>query len=119
MSFPIQVKTKRIVWSGDTYVLVSGQIEIKVDEVNTPLDLTPWGQWKAQWRPTKDSEEFFDLDVIVNPEEGRIAVVSSPEVTSGMGCSGVWDVQATDGFGNVRTWFWGKTKWDLDVTRDG
>ena len=119
MSFPIQVKKKKIIWSGDTVVLLSAIIEIKVAGVNTPLDLSSWGQWKSQWRPTKDSDEYLELDVIVNEAEGRIAVVSTPSVTEQMLCSGVWDVQSVDGFGNVRTWFWGKTTWDLDVTRDG
>lgn len=114
-SFPVEIPTARC-WAGDTTIL--GAVTLYEGPVadGVRLSLHDWSNWRAQWRPKKTSKKVVDLDVEVNPSQGTIIVRALPDQTNSMGMSGYWDVQSEDA-NEVRTWLWGKTKWDLDVTR--
>lgn len=112
MAVPIHT-TPIPVYAGDSW---SQSFTFKAGE--SPEDLTGWGDWECQWRPTADSTDEIVLSVAVSgdPTEGVIVVSATPEQTRAMGQSGQVDVQAVDG-STVRTFIRFKTKWTLDVTR--
>jgi len=116
-SFPVELPSVEC-WSGDTTIL--GAVTLYEGPVtdNVRVQLGGWTDWKAQWRPKKISKRAVDLNVEVNSVQGTVIVTAPATATDQMGVSGVWDVQATKEDGSeTRTWFWGKTKWTLDVTR--
>lgn len=107
------------IYAGDTehfpaYAILTG--------AGAPRDLNAegWINWACQWRPTDSATEAIELSVdTTNTDSGIIQISASAEQTRQMGGDGVWDVQAQDSTGRVKTWFRGKTKWTRDVTRNG
>lgn len=114
-TFPVQIPEADC-WSGDTAILGAATLFIGAPEDGIRMDLTDWSDWSAQWRPKKISKKVIDLQVEVDPSAGTIIVRAPSSATIAMGTSGYWDVQSANG-SEVRTWLWGKTKWNLDVTR--
>lgn len=115
MSYPITVKPKKVI-GGDYVVLAS--VQFKKKEPLEPVDLSEWINWRAHWRPTRESSEFLVLEVFTDRlNEGYITVVASEELTSEMKRAGVWDVEA-ELEGHPRTWLYGETGWSKGVTRD-
>lgn len=81
----------------------------------TPVDLSIYTTWEAQWRPTALSDTVLALTVDDSDAvNGHLRVLASAEVTRAMGGKGVWDLQTTS---PVKTWYTGKTTWKPDVTR--
>ena len=90
------------------------------DENGVVVDLPAagWTGWKAQWRPTPGST--FALDITVDDSAANTGVITlslTGAQTESMGSDGTYDVQATDGGGQVVTWLLGSTTWTQDVTR--
>lgn len=90
-----------------------------ITEAAVPLDLTSYTDWKAQWRSDPLSEVALELTVdTTDLANGRFTVIADSADTDAMGSSGWFDVQATNAFGAVRTFVFGRTSWRKDVTRD-
>jgi hypothetical protein len=87
-------------------------------------DLTEWTGWEASWRPAKTSPQTVPLVVDTSELADRTVVVTASaeatermwELRLGKTDTGVWDVKATRA-GEPRTWFWGETKHEGNVTR--
>lgn len=83
-----------------------------------PDDLTSWGGWLCQWRPSDDAADSTIIELTVNLSQaggGILSVSATSEQTRAMQQSGVFDVQATTPV--VRTFFRVNTFWRLDVSR--
>jgi hypothetical protein len=75
-------------------------------------------QWASMWRPSRDSESYLELTVDSTAANvGQIIITADAEVTRAIDCPGVFDLQATDSFGVVRTFITGPVEWVEDVTR--
>ena len=84
----------------------------------TPQNLSSWGSWLAQWRPTPESAAAL-IVLTVNSSESNIGVIrvsATGAQTTAMAGPGWWDLQATLS-GEVRTWVRGRTNWMQDVSR--
>lgn len=100
------------VYAGDAW---TQQFVLKEDE-STPMDLSSWGEWSAQWRATADSETAITLTVNASgAADGELVVSATEAQTRAMASNGVFDIQAADPV--VRTFIRAKTKWRQDVTR--
>jgi hypothetical protein len=74
--------------------------------------------WKSQWRPSRDSASYLDLTVdATSANVGQIVITADADVTRAIDCPGVFDLQATDSNGVVRTFITGPVEWVEDVTR--
>lgn len=111
---PVPVYATKIeVYAGDSW---SQSFVFKVGD--TPEDLTGWGSWECQWRPSEASSTAVDLTVDTSSaDEGVITISATPEQTRAMGRDGLADVQAVDG-ADVRTFIRFRTVWRRDLTRD-
>lgn len=88
------------------------------DDQDQPVDLSTWSNWQSQFRPTRGSGQKVDLTVDAsNAATGTIAVSASGPDVQQMGGSGGFDVQATDGGGQVHTFVEGDIDWIQDYTR--
>lgn len=87
---------------------------------NTPLNLSEWSGWLAQWRRTPSSSTAIDLPLDLSElAAGRVTVripAALSAVDGGRLRDGVWDMQAEKA-GITRTWVRGRIDWSEDVTR--
>lgn len=111
--FPVDVGGVQV-YAGDTVTLISARV--LEDDGVTPTDLSDWSNWRAGWRVNVESEDVLALAVSAAGEQ--VSVTASPAVSREIaGRRGVFDVEATDANGVVRTWFRGVTLSRLDVVR--
>jgi hypothetical protein len=102
------------VYAGDAW---TQQFVLKEDE-STPMDLSGWDDWSAQWRPAASSDDSLAITLTVDATgavDGELIISATEAQTRAMGSNGVFDIQAADPV--VRTFIRAKTKWRLDVTR--
>jgi hypothetical protein len=111
MSFPVEVPALKI-YRGDDFCQ-----SFRLVTNSVPTDLSGFDSWVAEWRPYTDSLESISLTVEVFLGDARVTICASSADTLLMARAGVWDVQATDSLnGDVRTFFFGSTTFDKDVT---
>jgi hypothetical protein len=108
MSFPVEVPALKF-YRGDDF---SQSFRFTTSGVATDFSL--FTDFVCQWRPYTDSAEVIDLTVVV--EGSRVTVSVSAANTIGMNRAGVFDVQATDADGLTRTFIYGLTEINKDVT---
>lgn len=113
-------KTKYQVYAGDDWTFAFQVLEGDDADTATPVDLSAYSQWTAQWRATTASATAVELAVsLPDPTDGTIIVTATDVQTRTMGTAqapyGVFDVQAA--LPEVRTFFRGTTQWIEDVTR--
>ena len=88
-------------------------------ENGLPIDLSSY-TWAAQWRVTPDATDSITLTLDTGELAlGKIGVSATASQTAQMTAqNGVWDLQSTKA-GVVRTWVFGATVSQKDVTRLG
>ena len=108
-----QIRNEEI-YAGDTHTFNP----IRFLDGLTPQNLSTWGSWLAQWRPTPESAAA-PIVLTVNSSESNIGVIrvsATGAQTTAMAGPGFWDLQATRD-GVVQTWLRGRTNWLQDVSR--
>ena len=110
-SVPIAVE----IYAGDDVTFPGFVIK---DSLGSPIDLSSYTGWAAEWR--KRATDTTPLSLTVDATQanvGRLQLSADSETTRAMGASGVWDVQATSATGDTQTFLYGTTRWREDVTR--
>lgn len=105
---------------GDWMTDESGEYVLDEDgaQIFVPEDVSAWPEWACDWRPDPSSETEIELTVdFTGAASGIIVVAASTAATRAMRVNGKFDIQASDGPENVKTFLVGKTKWRQDVTR--
>lgn len=112
---PDAVDERVIVVRGDHW---TQSVEVTEEDEVTPVDLSEWSDWTAQWRPGFDDTRVIQLDVVSGGADGILTVSATPEQTALMDeyeGGGWYDVQATSP--QVRTFVIVRTWMQKDVTR--
>lgn len=82
-------------------------------------DLSDWSAWRSQWRKAETDSAFIDLTVTsTDAVNGVVTVSATPLQTAAMNGPGGFDIQASQGPGEVRTFVRARTSWKLGYTRD-
>lgn len=109
-------------YAGDTWVQLFelGDNTVEGDDSTfVAEDLSGWPTWACQWRPDAESEEPITLTLdTTDAVNGKVVVSATPEQVRIMGDGGVFDIEASDGPLEVKTYLVGRTTWQLDVTRN-
>jgi hypothetical protein len=112
MAQPFEVPSVAV-YAGDSLEFPTYQV---LDSDKVAVDLSSW-TWRAQWRRNPMSSTFIELTIDdSDAADGKIYISATPEQTTEMGSSGVWDLQGTKA-GEVETWLRGPTVYTQDVTR--
>ena len=102
MTYPQTVPLVRI-YAGDTYF----QSYTFKDSEGAVIDLLDagWRDWRAQYRPSRLSNEYVEFTVVDNDSpDGVIKVSMTAATTLTLHHNGIWDLEATnENDGTVRT----------------
>lgn len=113
MPFPTRVPPVTI-YKGDTTTFPTYEFS----EGGVAIDLSTY-TWAAQWRTTAEATDSITLALDLSGQvAGKITPSATATQTETMTTTGVWDLQSTKA-GVVRTWVFGSTTCQKDVTRLG
>lgn len=103
-----------VLYAGD----VGAVIIEAVDDNDTPVDLSAWTGWIAQWRAKPKATDAIDLTVdATDAADGLLTVLFTAAATAAFRPTGVWDIEGLTPGGDPHTVVHGAVETDQDVSR--